>query len=285
MAARSGGGQPTGVRAGIYVRVSKAKRDLLDAQRQQPPCESFCRRQGWHVQEVYLDDSTSAYSGIRRDNFERMLSDVRAGRLDAIVTWQADRLLRTVEDASAIVAIARQYDVLVANVGGSIDLSTADGRKRFYESAVAAQYESDLKSERLKLKHAELAADGQWSGGPRPFGYDLEPYQDNNRIRYRMVPNPEEAALIEKAAQDVIEGRSLTSVQHEWVRGGIRRSRGGILSQQAIKELLTGPRIAGLRRHHQGAARGAVHGPRGAPTPPWHWRTGTEAPVGRVRVL
>jgi DNA invertase Pin-like site-specific DNA recombinase len=51
------------VRAGIYIRISRAKRELLDAQRQQPPCEAFAKAQGWSVQEVYLDDSTSAYSG------------------------------------------------------------------------------------------------------------------------------------------------------------------------------------------------------------------------------
>jgi DNA invertase Pin-like site-specific DNA recombinase len=157
------------VRAGLYVRVSKAKRELLDAQRQQPPCEAFAKAQGWSVVEVYLDDSISAYTGVPRDNFERMLSDVRAGKLDAIISWQADRLLRTVEDAAAIVQIAKETGVQVANVGGSIDLSTAEGRRRFYEAAVAAQYESELKSERLKLKHAEIAASGGWQGGQRPF--------------------------------------------------------------------------------------------------------------------
>jgi site-specific DNA recombinase len=155
-----GSGASTMVKAGIYVRVSKAKRELLDAQRQQPPCEAFAKAQGWTVEEVYLDDSISAYSGVPRENFERMLADVRAGRLDAIISWQADRLLRTVVDAAAIVRIAQETGVQVANVGGTIDLSTADGRRRFYESAVAAQYESDIKSERSKLKHSEIAAAG-----------------------------------------------------------------------------------------------------------------------------
>ena len=76
-----------------------------------------------------------------------MLADVRAGRIDAIVTWQADRLLRTVEDASAIVTIAKSFGTVIANVGGTIDLSTASGRKRFYDLAVAAEYESDLRSD------------------------------------------------------------------------------------------------------------------------------------------
>jgi site-specific DNA recombinase len=221
---------------------------VLDAQRQLPPCEAFCTKQGWNVEEVYLDDSTSAYSGVPRESFERMLGDVRAGKLDAVVSWQMDRLLRTVEDASAIVAIAKETGVLVANVGGSIDLGTADGRKRFFEAAVASQYESDLKSERLKLKHAEIAASGGWQGGQRPFGFDLQPYQDGNRIKYQLVPNPEEAAAIHQAAQDVLQGSSVTSIVNRWAQGNVRRPNGGVFSNWQIKALLTNPRIAGFRK-------------------------------------
>jgi site-specific DNA recombinase len=159
-----------------------------------------------------------------------MFSDVRAGKLDAVISWQMDRLLRTVEDASAIVNIAKQHGTLIANIGGSIDLSTADGRRRFYESAVAAQYESDLRSERLKLKHAELAAEGKWQGGPRPFGYDLEPYPDldSGRVRYRLVVNDAEAAAIRQAAKDVLEGGSISAITRQWAQpGGVRRPRWG----------------------------------------------------------
>lgn len=239
------------VPAAIYVRISRAKRELLDAQRQQPPCEAFAKAQGWDVVEVYVDDNRSAWKeGIRRDSFERMLSDVRAGKLDAIVSWQADRLLRTVEDASAIVSIAKTYGTTIANVGGSIDLSTADGRRRFYESAVVAQYESDVKSERLKLKHAELAADGHWQGGPRPFGYDLEPYPDiaSGRVRYRLVVNETEAKAIQEATKAVLEGRGAGGVAKQWNKAGIRTTTGKAITQVKAREILVSPRIAGLRR-------------------------------------
>src|SRR4029453_47796 len=136
------------VRAGIYIRISRARRELLDAQRQEPPCRAFCADHGWQVVEVYTDDNRSAWKkGIRRDDFERMLADVRAGKIDAIVSWQADRLLRRVEDAGAIITIAKQYGVIIANVDGALDLGTAAGRKRLYDLAVAAENASDLSSE------------------------------------------------------------------------------------------------------------------------------------------
>jgi DNA invertase Pin-like site-specific DNA recombinase len=237
-------------RAAIYIRISRARRELLDAKRQEPPCRAFCAAQGWTVVDVYIDDNRSAYKrNVRRDAFERMLADVRAGRIDAIVTWQADRLLRTVEDASAIITIAKQYGTVIANVGGTIDLSTASGRKRFYDLAVAAEYESDLKSERLKLKHAELAAEGKWEGGMRNFGYDLEPYPDldSGRVKYRLVPNPAEAAVLAAAATEVIGGRPHTAVAIAWNRQGLKTTKGKPFTPQKVRELLLSPKTAGLR--------------------------------------
>jgi site-specific DNA recombinase len=238
------------MRAAIYVRISRARRQLLDAQRQEPPCRAFCAQQGWTVVDVYVDDNRSAWKqGIRRDAFERLLSHVRAGRIDAIVTWQADRLLRTVEDASAIVNVAKQYGTVIANVGGTIDLSTASGRKRFYDLAVAAEYESDLRSERLRLKHAELAAEGKWEGGMRSFGYDLEPNPDlaSGRVKYRLVPNPKESAALEAAAKEVIAGRSHTSVAIQWNKDGLTTTQGKPFTPQKVRELLLSPKTAGLR--------------------------------------
>jgi site-specific DNA recombinase len=240
------------VRAAIYIRISKLKRELLDAQRQQPPCEAFIKAQGWNIEGVYIDDGRSAWrQGVRRDDFERMLANVRASRIDAIVSWQMDRLLRRVEDASAVLSVAKQYGTIIANVDGALDLSTAAGRKKFYDLAVAAEYASDLSSERLRLKHAELAADGKFSGGTRPFGYDLEEYvytdHTGRHIKYRLVLNTEEAAVIEAAAKAVLEGRSVTSITKEWAAGNVRSTRGRLFRYGDVKELLVSPRIAGLR--------------------------------------
>jgi site-specific DNA recombinase len=243
-----------GIRAAIYIRISRTKRELLDAKRQEPPCRAFCAEQGWQVVEVYVDDNRSAWKReIRRDAFERMLTDVRAGKLDAIVTWQADRLLRRVDDASAIINIAKQHGTLVANVGGAIDLITAAGRKNFYELAVASEHYSDTLSEKVRLKHAELAADGQWEGGVRSFGFDLEPHQTRDQntgrlvIKYKLVPNPTEAPALQQAAQEVIAGRSHTAIAIQWNKQGLTTTTGKKFTPGKVKELLLSPKTAGLR--------------------------------------
>jgi site-specific DNA recombinase len=239
------------VRAAIYIRISRARRELLDAKRQEPPCKDFCAAHGWQVVEVYVDDNRSAWKeGIRRDGFERMLADVRAGKIDAIVSWKIDRLLRRVVDASAIIALARKHNTQIANVEGEIDLNSADGRKLFHDLAAAAEHEADRLSDRSKLKHAELASAGEWEGGMRGFGYDLEPYPDiaSGRVRYRLVINEAEAQAIRQGAEAALEGRGATGIAKQWTKDGIRTTTGKVITPVKAREILVSPRIAGLRR-------------------------------------
>lgn len=259
------------IRAAVYVRISKAADgSTLGVERQAPPCRAFAEEHGWQVHpELYVDNNRSAFrQEVERENFERLLDDVRAGKIHAIVTWQADRLLRTVEDASAIVEIAKKHGVVVANVGGTIDLGTADGRRRFYESAVAAQYESELKSERLKAKHAQLRASGAWRGGIRPFGYDLIPgavlestRPDGSKVKRllncKLQPNPREAELVREAVSRILLGGSLSGIVRDWAarKPPVRGSRGGHLNTQRLRSILTGPNIAGLRMNGSGLVK------------------------------
>jgi hypothetical protein len=59
-----------------------------------------------------------------------------------------------------------------------------------HELAVAAEFESDLKPQRLKLKPPSWLRKASGIGGVRSFGSDLEPYPDlaSGRVKYRLVP-------------------------------------------------------------------------------------------------
>jgi DNA invertase Pin-like site-specific DNA recombinase len=259
---------PDAIQADIYVRISKikhrGKRKTLGVERQEPPCRAFCEQQGWTVRKVWVDNGLSAHEGKRREQFEAMLAEHRDGKAQAIVSWQADRLLRTVEDASAIVAMAKRYGTIVANVGGTIDLATAAGRKKFYDLAVAAQYESELRSERLRLKHDELAQAGAWWGGKwRPFGWQQESFKrhdpedddctdrDDDRcpLGYRLVLDRGEAGEVAKQVAAVLErGATPSGIAADWNRRGITRPGGGLWQAREVRKLLTSPSISGRRR-------------------------------------
>jgi hypothetical protein len=89
---------PTGrswpMRAGIYIRISRAADgSTLGIERQDPPCRALSERNGWEVADVYRDNDLSAFNG-HRPGYQRLLTDAKAGRIGAIVAWDADRLTR-----------------------------------------------------------------------------------------------------------------------------------------------------------------------------------------------
>ena len=56
-------------------------------------------------------------------------------------------------------------------------------------AGVLAEHESELKSERNKLRHATIANKGRPNGGTRPFGFDAD----------RVTHRPAEVAVIRGA--------------------------------------------------------------------------------------
>ncbi len=234
------------VRAGVYVRISYVKRkdgqvDTLGVDRQEPPCRAKVERLDGTVVDTYVDNDLSAWNGKRRPAYERMLADLRAGRIDTLVAWQADRFVRTMREAVPLLDTAAATGARLLTVTGDYDLDTAAGRFNFRNMANMAEMESDLKSERLMAKHAQKAQAGtHHGGGVRPFGYtdDFE------------TVHQEEAALIREAATRILDHREpVAVVLADWKTRGIVTTRGHPFKSTPLRTMLCSPRIAGLRQH------------------------------------
>jgi site-specific DNA recombinase len=229
-------------RAAVYCRISRDPRgDLLGVQRQEPPCRELCERLGWEVVEVYTDDDISAYNGKHRPAYERMLDDLRVGRVNAIVAWAADRLTRRPVENEAIIDLAERLGVKLATVSGEYDLATPSGRLHFRQLGIIARYESEHRAERLRLKHEQLARAGKLNGsGTRPFGYEQD----------RLTICETEATLIREAVQRLLAGESVRTVIRDWNARGITTSAGRPWSNSTFVRMIRAPRIAGKRAHH-----------------------------------
>jgi DNA invertase Pin-like site-specific DNA recombinase len=85
-----------GRKAAVYVRISRDREGAgLGVQRQEQDCRGLAERLGWHVIGVYCDNDVSASDRRRkRKDYLRLCDDLKAGRVDAILTWHMDRLHR-----------------------------------------------------------------------------------------------------------------------------------------------------------------------------------------------
>lgn len=218
-------------------------------QRQEEACRAYAAQHGLEVLEVFSDNSTSAFSGRTRPSYVAMLDRLRAREADAVICWRMDRLHRRpieLEEYAEICQGRRGMAAILTyavTAGGEIDLSTADGLLRAGIMGQVARFESATKRDRARAKAAQLAADGRWTGGRRPFGWSVE---DG-----RLVLNEREAAALAAAHSDVLGGRSLGSIITQWNQEGwegapLLTTAGLPWGYAQLRQALLRPRNAGL---------------------------------------
>lgn len=230
------------VRAGIYARISSDREgDNLAISRQLADCEQLAKQRGWKVVERYVDADISAYSGKRRPEYQRLLEEIEAGVVEAVVVYHADRLHRHPRELEDFIDLCQRQGTKMATVSGDLDLSTHEGQLMARITGAVARKESDDKSRRIQRKHQELAHAGRVSGGgTRPFGFE----DDKRTIR------PDEAAVIRECARRVLAGDSLRSICSDLNERAVRSATGKLWSSQTLRRLLMSGRISGQREHH-----------------------------------
>src|SRR4051812_17313989 len=86
----------TGLRAGLYCRVSKDGGDEKSVNDQETVGHAWASQQGAVVAGVYRDvyRSASRYATRERESFNRLLADIRNDQLDLVWFWELSRSQR-----------------------------------------------------------------------------------------------------------------------------------------------------------------------------------------------
>jgi DNA invertase Pin-like site-specific DNA recombinase len=229
--------------AAIYVRISSdPDGTMLGVNRQEADCCALAERRGWSVAAVYQDNDVSAYRGKPRPEYRRMLDDIRAGAIDAVIVWHLDRLHRNPKELEEFFEVCDAAGLrALASVTGDTDLGTDDGRFVARIMGAVARKESDDKSRRLIRKHQELAQAGKpTKGGNRPFGY---------RDDFVTV-EPTESAAVREAVERILAGDSLRAVAADWNARGLRSVTDREWTPTVLRGMLLSARISGQRSYH-----------------------------------
>src|SRR5215207_9820893 len=97
-------------RAALYLRISQDRNgQQLGVERQREDCVRYAAARGWDVAGLYVDNDVSASSGRRRPEYERMLADVVTGTVDAVVSWDLDRLHRRPVELERFIDLADEH--------------------------------------------------------------------------------------------------------------------------------------------------------------------------------
>jgi site-specific DNA recombinase len=239
----SGKGQ---IRCAIYTRKSSEEGleqdfNSLDAQRES--CEAFIRSQkheGWACLSELYDDGGISGATMERPALKRLLADIEADRIDAVVVYKVDRLTRSLNDFAKIVEVFDRQAVSFVSVTQQFNTTTSMGRLTLNMLLSFAQFEREVTGERIRDKIAASKKKGMWMGGLPPLGYDVKDR--------KLVVNKREAETVGHIYRRYTALGSVLALKEELDRDGVvskvrvdkygRRTGGGPLVRGALYLML-----------------------------------------------
>ena len=120
------------------------------------------------------DDGGFSGGNTDRPALQRLLEDVRAGKVDVIVVYKVDRLTRSLADFAKLVELFDKHSVSFVSVTQQFNTTTSMSRLTLNVLLSFAQFEREVTSERIRDKIAASKRKGLWVGGMAPIGYDTK---------------------------------------------------------------------------------------------------------------
>ena len=244
---------PEPVRAGIYCRISLAAiGDTTKVDEQERICRDLADRLGWHVADVYQDHARSAWQSSRkRKEWDRMIADIEVARINGIIVYHGDRLLRTHEDLLTLIRLARARGVQLASPAGTRDLGNYDDQFILEIEASMAKRESANTSRRRKAQYSRWRREGRvrpGGRGGRAFGFATDGVTHLPACRCDVATRQPvtEADLIREMADRVLAGEDTGSIARDVTGRGWRTPAGGPFTHTTLRKMLARPRYAGL---------------------------------------
>jgi len=150
-------------RVGCYLRVSTTEQTV---ENQRNDLRAYCAARGWYNVSEYSDAGVSG-TRERRPGLDRLMSDVKARRVDVVVVAAFDRLGRSVRHLVEALELFRHLGVEFISLREQIDTGSALGQAVFTIIAAIVQLERSLIVERVKAGLRRARSEGKKLGRPR----------------------------------------------------------------------------------------------------------------------
>lgn len=191
-------------RVAAYCRVSTdSEEQLMSYVTQKQAYEDLINgRQDWELVGIYADEGISGTSMKHRDEFNRLIEDAKAGKIDMVITKSISRFARNVVDCVTIVRMLKDLSPPVAVLfeDMNIDTLSMSGELLLVILAAVAQGESEMKSVSVKWGFRKRFEKGIPKIAPL-YGY----YKEGRNL----IVNEDEAAVVQFIYQMYLDGNSI----------------------------------------------------------------------------
>lgn len=234
-------------RTAIYMRVSSDRQaqegDSIAAQRDALHKYIDSRPDLLFAGE-YLDDGVSGTKE-DRDELQRLLSDVKAGKIDLIIATKLDRIYRSIRHYLNFQDTLDKHGANWLAIWEPIyDTSTPQGRLIINQMMSIAQFEAENTGQRIRQVQAYKVSQGEVISGSTPPGYSIQ--------EKHLVPNNDADAV-----REVFKHYSLHGNLHETMRFAIQF---GVFpaTSSSFKSILMNPVYIGRKRQNDHFCEGII---------------------------
>ncbi|MGA2775139.1 MAG: recombinase family protein [Candidatus Omnitrophota bacterium] len=200
------------INCAIYTRVSTTEgleQEFTSLDNQRESAESYIQSQkseGWVALPERYDDPGYTGANTERPALQKLMADIKEGKINCVVVYKVDRLSRSLLDFSKLLESFEQNNVTFVSITQHFNTNASMGRLTLNILLSFAQFEREIISERTRDKMAASKKRGKWVGGKPPLGYDID------KVNKKLVINPKEAELVKEIFDLYLEKKSLLSV-------------------------------------------------------------------------
>ena len=182
----------TTVNAGLYMRLSvedETNNESTSIQTQRAMLTDYCREKGFCIVDCYVDDGETG-TNFERPEFQRMLRDIEAGKINTVICKDLSRFGRNYYEAGMyldkyfverkIRFIAIQDNVDSAKGSSGLTVPVINVMNDYYARSI---------SEKTKAAKQTRAKQGMYLGSKAPYGYQKDPKDPHHLIVDPQVAN------------------------------------------------------------------------------------------------
>ena len=225
------------IRVAAYARVSADKEAAFHSlEAQTEYYEAYVQRHpDWQLVDIYSDNGISG-TIIARPEFQRMLEDCRAGKIDLVITKSITRFARNTVILLETIRELKRLGIDCYFEKENMHSISSDGEFLLTLLATFAEEEARSASENQKWRIKKRFENGEpWVG--RMLGYRL---RDG-----KLEIVPEEAEIVQYIFSSYLSGASMLSIAKELNAQGILTLNSGRWNRTSIRCVLVNEKYTG----------------------------------------
>ena len=210
------------LRVAAYARVSSDSEDQVNTYLAQ--VDHYTRyissKEDWEMVDIYADEGISGLEARQRDEFNRMLADCRAGKIDRLLVKSTSRFARNTKEYIQYVRELLRLGVSICFEKENIDTGKMTSEQVAQIYGAFSQMESTNHSANMRISMRLRMENGEFLPPSAPYGYRL----DVEARELKIVP--EEADVVRYIFSAYLSGQGKDDIAKELGELGVERGKG-----------------------------------------------------------